>query len=274
MKRKHTILLCKYAVLVIITIITLTPIFWTALSTLRTGIATNRSFFPSINEISLKNYVDLFNERNVFRFIKNSLMYSSFSAVICVALGVLAGYSLSRYKLPGKKLILTGFIVVMMIPALVLLVPLYFMLARINFVNRAALITIYVAGSIPFSVWLNKVYIDSIPHELDEAAYIDGCTKLKSLLHIILPLAMPGCFSSLIIIFVNAWNELIFAMTFLDRMEYRPITSGIIGAMGQYNNQWFKMNTFAIIACIPILLLFFFFQRYILGGLVAGAVKE
>jgi multiple sugar transport system permease protein len=201
-------------------------------------------------------------------------MYSSFSAVICVAFGVLAGYSLSRYKLPGKKLILTGFIVVMMIPALVLLVPLYFMLARINFVNRAALITIYAAGSIPFSVWLNKTYIDSIPHELDEAAYIDGCTKLKSLLHIILPLAMPGCFSSLIIIFVSAWNELIFAMTFLDRMEYRPITSGIIGAIGQYGNQLYKMNTFAIIACIPILLLFFFFQRYILGGLVAGAVKE
>jgi ABC-type glycerol-3-phosphate transport system permease component len=234
----------------------------------------NRSFFSSPNELTLKNYIELFQDGMVFIYIKNSLMYGGFSAVLCVFIGLMAGFSLSRYNIPGKKIILTGFILIMMIPVLVLLVPLYFMFAKLNFLNRAALIIIYAAGNTPFCVWINKAYIDSIPRELDEAAYLDGCTKLKTLKHIIFPLSLPASFSTLIIIFVNGWNELIFALIFLDRIQFRPITSGILGSMGRYGNMVYKMNSFAIIACVPILVLFFFFQRYIMGGLVAGAVKE
>jgi ABC-type glycerol-3-phosphate transport system permease component len=274
MKYKTLVLTGKYAALSIISFITLTPLVWTLLSTLRYGVVQNRSFFPSLSELTLKNYIEIFQDGMVFIYIRNSLMYGGLSAALCVFIGLMAGFSLSRYKLPGKKIILTGFILIMMIPVLVLLVPLYFMFAKLNFLNRAALIIIYAAGNTPFCVWLNKTYIDSIPRELDEAAYLDGCTKLQTLKHIIFPLSLPASFSTLIIIFVNGWNELIFALIFLDRVQFRPITSGILGSLGRYVNEVYKMNSFAIIACVPILILFFVFQRYIMGGLTAGAVKE
>ena len=274
MKHKTFVLTGKYIILAIIGFITLTPLLWTLLSTLRYGRVQNKAFFPSLNEITLDNYIELFQDGMVFTYIRNSLMYGGLSAILCVFIGLLAGFSLSRFNLPGKKIILNGFILTMMIPVLVLLVPLYYVFAKLDFLNRTALILVYAAGNTPFCVWLNKAYIDSIPRELDEAAYLDGCTKILTLKHIIFPLSLPASFSTLIIIFVNGWNELIFALLFLDRVQYRPITSGILGSLGRYGNEVYKMNSMAIIACVPILLLFFFFQRYIMGGLVAGAVKE
>ena len=274
MKHRTLVLTGKYTALMIISFITLTPLLWTLLSTLRYGWVQNKSFFPSLSELTLANYIELFQEGMVFTHIKNSLMYGGYSAILCVFIGLLAGFSLSRFDLPGRKIILNGFILTMMIPVLVLLVPLYFVFAKLNFLNRTALILVYTAGNTPFCVWLNKAYIDSIPRELDEAAYLDGCTKLQTLKHIIFPLSLPASFSTLIIIFVNGWNELVYALLFLDRMQYRPITSGILGSLGRYGNEVYKMNSLAIIACVPILILFFFFQRYIMGGLVAGAVKE
>ena len=274
MKHRTLVLTAKYIALIIISLITLSPLLWTLLSTLRYGIFQNKSFFPSLNEITFKNYIELFREGMVLPYIRNSLMYGGFSAILCVFIGILAGFSLSRFDLPGKKIILTGFTSTMMIPGLVLLVPLYFVFAKLNFLNRASLILVYAAGNTPFCVWLNKAYIDSIPRELDEAAYIDGCTKIDTLKHIILPLSLPASISTLILIFVGGWNELIFALLFLDRVQYRPITSGILGSLGRYGNQVYKMNSFAIVACVPILILFFIFQRYIMGGLTAGAIKE
>jgi multiple sugar transport system permease protein len=121
---------------------------------------------------------------------------------------------------------------------------------------------------------VNKTYVDTIPEQIDEAACIDGSSKLQSLWHMIIPLALPGYVSVFIIVFVNGWNELVFASVLLTRMQWKPITTGILGLLGQYGNNWGALNTAAFLSCLPVLAVFFLLQRYFVGGIVAGAVKE
>jgi len=250
------------------------PILWTLQSTLRPwGEVLGGPLLPSLESLTLQNYIDVFRRGQIFTFLRNSTMYGGFSAILCATISLLAGYSLSRFDLPGKKYILSSFVFVMMIPVLVVLVPIYFMLVTINFANRVALVLIYAAGNTPLVVWLSKTYIDSIPKDLDEAAHLDGCNKYQTLRYIIFPLATPVFISAIIIVFVNGWSELMYAMIILDRVAFRPITSGILGALGQYGNQWDMLNTMAMLASLPVLILFLFLQRYFIGGIVSGSVK-
>ncbi len=265
----------RFAVVALLTLIALTPILWTILSTLRPSeLLIRGSLLPRLSEFTLKNYQQIIEKSYLFNFMYNSFLYSSLSALAATAVGVAGGYGLSRFVFPGSKLIMNLFILIMMIPILIVLVPLYFILVKAGFLSPTALTIIYVAGNVPFSVWVNKTYIDTIPEQIDEAACIDGSGKLQSLWHMIIPLAMPGYVSVFIIVFINGWNELVFASVLLTRMQWKPITTGILSLLGQYGNNWGALNTAAFLSCLPVLAVFFLLQRYFVGGIVAGAVKE
>ena len=161
----------------------------------------------------------------------------------------------------------------MMIPALVVMVPLYMAFSKLKLLNPTGLVMIYAAGNVPFCMWLIKAFIDTIPREIDEAAYIDGCTKFMTLRHIALPLSRAGLASAFIIVFVNSWNELMYAETFLNNIWLKPVTSGILLWKGSHGTDWAGLNTAAIFACVPILCIFFLLQDYFVNGLVAGSIK-
>jgi multiple sugar transport system permease protein len=275
MNKKRLSELLRFAAVTLLTLIALTPILWTILSTLRpTELLIRGSLFPYLSELTFKNYRLIMEKSYLLAYMYNSFLYSSLSALASTVVGVAGGYGLSRFVFPGHKFILNMFIVIMMIPILVVLVPLYFILAKAGFLSPTALIIIYAAGNVPFSVWVNKTYIDSIPEQIDEAACIDGSGKLQNLWHLILPLALPGYMSTLIIVFVNGWNELVYASVLLTRFQWKPITTGMLGLLGQYGNNWGAMNTAAFLSCLPALVVFFLLQRYFIGGIVAGAIKE
>lgn len=273
--RKKIALIARYIALVIVTILMLTPIVWTLISTLRpSNDLIMGSFLPKLSDFTLESYITVLENGDFFTYMGNSVYYAGGSALICALFSLLGAYSLSRFDYPGRKVLQLAIVYIMMIPVLMVLVPLYFIFSKMSALKPSSIVIIYAAGNIPFCMWLCKTYLDGIPKELDQAAAIDGCGRLKCLLHVITPLAVPCIISGVIIVFVNGWNESIYASVFLARNDWKPVTAGILSlGTGKYANNWGALNTCSIIACLPVMVLFFALQRYFIGGMVAGAIK-
>ena len=191
-----------------------------------------------------------------------------------VILAVPASYAIARYKFFGRKAMLLGFLVTQMLPVSVLLTPMFIMFRNLKIYNTwAAPILADATIGIPFSVLILKNYFASIPAALEEAAYIDGCNRFKAFIKILIPVAKPGVIVCAIFSFLYAWGDLAYGMTFILDQERRPITAGIFNFMGQYGTKWSYLTAFAIVAIIPVTLIFIFMQKYIISGMTNGAVK-
>ena len=167
-----------------------------------------------------------------------------------------------------------GFLVTQMLPVAVLLTPMFIMFRNMHLYNTpmSAILADATIG-IPFSVLSLKNYFASIPKELEEAAYIDGCNRLTAFLRILIPIAKPGVMVCAIFSFLYAWGDLAYGMTFIIDQQKRPITAGIFNFMGQYGTKWSYLTAFAVVTIIPVALIFIFMQKYIISGMTSGAVK-
>jgi arabinogalactan oligomer/maltooligosaccharide transport system permease protein len=204
----------------------------------------------------------------------SSIAVAIATTVVGIALACTAAYSLSRFEFPGRRLSLTMFLVVQMFPASLLMIPLYVLLHRIGLLNSlTGLVLVYSTTAIPFCVWTLKGYFDSLPKELLEAARVDGAGPLKIFWSIVLPLARPGIAVTALFSFMTAWNEFIMASTFLtdDRKYTLPVL--IQSSVGQFSADWGKFAAGAIVTSLPVMIVFYVLQKYLVGGLTAGAVK-
>ena len=194
--------------------------------------------------------------------------------LIAVVLAVPASYAIARYRFVGQKAMLLGFLVTQMLPVSVLLTPMFIMFKGMNVYNTwiSAILADATLG-IPFSVLILKNYFASIPKELEEAAYIDGCGRFKAFIKVLLPVAKPGIIVCAIFSFLYSWGDLAYGMTFILDQKKRPITAGIFNFMGQYGTTWSYLTAFAIVTIIPVALIFIFMQKYIIAGMTSGAVK-
>ncbi len=262
---------------VFILIILLFPLFWTFVTSLKTEkeiFLIPPTWYP--HELNTKSYAAQIEtgDFNMFKSFFNSFMISSGATIIAVLLAVPASYAIARYRFAGRKAMLLGFLVTQMLPVSVLLTPMFIMFRNMNLYNTwgAAILADATIG-IPFSVLILKNYFASIPKALEEAAYIDGCTRLEAFLRILVPVAKPGVVVCAIFSFLYAWGDLAYGMTFILDQEKRPITAGIFNFMGQYGTKWSYLTAFAIVAIIPVTLIFIFMQKYIISGMTNGAVK-
>ena len=275
LKRNENIILC--AVSVIILVILLFPLFWTFITSLKTEKEIFRippTWYP--HELNTKSYAAQIEtgDFNMFKSFFNSFVISGSAMVIAVVLAVPASYAIARYKFAGRKAMLLGFLVTQMLPVSVLLTPMFIMFRNLKMYNTwgAAILADATIG-IPFSVLILKNYFASIPPALEEAAYIDGCTRFTAFMKILVPVAKPGVIVCAIFSFLYAWGDLAYGMTFILDQEKRPITAGIFNFMGQYGTKWSYLTAFAIVAIIPVTLIFIFMQKYIISGMTNGAVK-
>jgi arabinogalactan oligomer/maltooligosaccharide transport system permease protein len=211
--------------------------------------------------------------------LKNSLLVALGTSVFAVVLGASAAYAFSRFNFIGRQMGMLGFIVLLMLPSTATLAPLYVLLSQIKLGSEALRTTLlglsiaYASGTLPFAVWNLKGYFDTVPKELEEAALIDGASVTQTFLRVILPLSVPALAVTVLFSFMTGWTEFILAWTFLENPSRFTLAMALRSMQGQFATPWSEFAAMSILMSIPIVLLFFALQRYIVSGLTVGGVK-
>lgn len=271
---RRNVLYCVIAIL--IAIVFLFPIYWLLSMSFKTDAESFGkivTYYP--HDFTLDPWVQNFSDKDFLRSLKNSSLIALLSMVISIGFGVPTAYGMGRYKVPGSKGFLLSFLVTQMLPASLMLTPMYLIFNKIGllgtYLGPALAIS---SGSIPFIVVTLRPYFKGIPTSLDDAARIDGCGVLRSFLLIMLPTIKTGIITVVVISFLNGWNDLVYSMTFNVKPEMRPLTANIYKFQNKYGTKWNCIMAYGAILVLPVVILFVFLQKYIVGGLTAGAVKE
>jgi multiple sugar transport system permease protein len=204
----------------------------------------------------------------------NSLLVASSVTVIALTLGSLASYALVRLRFPFRQTMLIGILGTRMIPEISLVIPLYLFATRFGLFNSPLILIItYLSFALPFAIWLMAAFFNTIPVELEDAARIDGCNRIETLFRIILPISAPGLVSTGLFVFLTAWDEFFFALIMTSTVSAKTVPVAIAEFTGRYVVDVGGMMTGGVLAAIPPVILSLIFQRYIVSGLTAGAVK-
>lgn len=261
---------------IIIAIVFLFPIYWLVQISFKSDSETFGkilTYFP--HEFTVDPWLVNLTDKTFLLSLRNSFINGFLTMAIALILGVPAAYGMGRFKVRGAHVFLLTFLVAQMLPASLTLTPMYLIFNKINLLGTHFTAPIAIAaGSIPFAVVTLRPYFKSVPKALDEAARLDGCGALKSFLFVMLPAVKTGIITIVVISFLNGWNDLIYSMTFNVSAEMRPLTANIYKFQNAYGTKWNCIMAYGTILVIPVVLLFIFLQKYIVGGLVAGAVKD
>ena len=259
------------------------PILWLIISSISTRVellSVPLRWFPAHPD--LKNYMDILlpgaqasEVARTFKLtLRNSLIVATSVTAISLLVGSIAAYSLVRIRFPMAALLLIAILGVRMIPEISLVIPLYIFAARFGVLNTPiVLIITYLSFALPFAIWLMAAFFETIPIELEDAARIDGCSRLQILFYILLPISAPGLISTTLFVFLLAWDEFFFALIFTSTVAAKTVPVAIAEFSGRYVVDITAMMTGGVLAAIPPVLLALLFQRYIVSGMTAGAVK-
>lgn len=263
-----------HILLITITLSTLYPILWVfkmAFTPVQ-GFSTSLNPFPE--NASLENFIFLFTQMPFGQWFMNSMIVSVSTTLIGIFFSCTAAYALSRFSFPGRKELLLSFLATQMFPATMMMIPIYLLIAKLELLDSLlGLVIVYSPTSIPFCTWMLKGYFDTIPKELEESAIMDGASRSIIFWKIIIPLARPAIAVTALFSFMTAWNEFILAATFMSKESMYTLPVGLKTLVGQYSTEWGKFSAGSIIVSIPIVLLFFYLQKHLVGGLTAGSVK-
>ncbi len=261
---------------VIVAITFLFPLYWILISTFKTDVEIfdkNISFWPRV--FTFTPWVTQLGDKEFLASLFNSFAIASCNMVVSTLLGLTAAYGLARFNIPFKKTLMLLFLVTQMMPNSLLLTPLYLTFTKMGLLNSyIAPVMAIATGSIPFIVVTLRPFFLSLPKSLDEAARIDGCNALTSFLRIMVPIARVGIVTCLVFCFLHGWNDLVYSMTFNVKANMRPLTANIYKYMDKYGTKWNQIMAYGMILVIPVVLIFVGLQKYIVGGLTAGAIKE
>ncbi|MEF9839383.1 MAG: carbohydrate ABC transporter permease [Lachnospiraceae bacterium] len=256
-------------------IIALFPIYWmvnTSLKPLEDATSIPIQYWPQ--NFTLDNYKDVLRLTNFPIFFGNSLIVSIISASLTVILGMFAAYGIARFKFKGKNVAMLTLLITQMVPALVLIVPLFIGFSNIGIIDtKLSLIIPYFIMAIPFCTLMMVGFFKQVPYVLEESAMLDGCSRIKSLFLIVIPVILPGLISSFVFAFISAWNELFFGVMFINSESSKTIPPGISMFIQKVDVNWANMTAAATLSMIPVMIMFFFVQKYLVQGIADGAVK-
>lgn len=259
----------------LVVLVCLFPFWWMALSsvkTLRELYTIPPIWWPSAP--TWDNYRKVLFESNIPRYFLNSLVISVGATALALVLAVFASYGFARFNFRGKPLLQSLVLVGQLLPTAAIIVPLFITLRVLGLVNTYwGLILVYMIITLPLSVWMLTSYFKAIPVELEEAAIIDGASRLGCLMRITLPLSLPGIVSVLVYAFVTTWNEFIFALCFATDSSVKTLPIGLAEFSTEFNTDWGAVMAASVVMTLPIALLFLSMQRLFIGGLTAGATK-
>jgi multiple sugar transport system permease protein len=256
-------------------VVTLFPLYWITVTSFKTPgdiFSQPLTYWPTA--ATLQNYVGLFAQSDFGVYVGNSLLVSIVAAFAATLASLLSGYVLARFEFRSKGVVLAAFFVTQMVPSFIALGPLYLMMTNLGLVDtRIGLILVYIGICIPFCTVMLRGFFANVPDALEEAAMIDGCSRLGALFRVIVPVMMPGIVASFIFNFVNCWNELFLSVTLMNSDENLTIPTAINGFISSFNVEWGPMAAAAVLTVVPTMLLFAVASRWIVQGLTSGAVK-
>ena len=267
--------IAKYAILLVFLTFAVFPLIWLFYNSLKTMPEIMNSTFALPESFNLENYVSIWTSGKFPRYYLNSVLVSVVSVGFIVLFSTMLGYVFSRLRFGLRDVLFYFLLAGMMIPVQVTLIPNFVMLRDLSLLDSyAAMILPYIAFGLPVSTYIMRTFFDELPIELEEAARMDGCSTSGIFWKVMLPIARPAVATIVIYNFFTVWNELIFALTYINDPKYRTIPLGLMDFVGQYETNLAFTFAALISAVLPLLIVYFFAQRQIIGGLTAGAVKE
>ena len=265
-----------YSILLIMTFLIFVPIFWMISTSLKTEAVmfdTPIELIPS--EPTLESYKNLWSAYPFLTYLRNSVLVVSAATFFSVSISTIAGYGISRFKFRGRSFYMSFLLATQLFPSIMLLIPYYKTFKTLNLLDSLyGLVIVYISFTIPFCTWMMRGYFNGISRDLDQAASIDGANRIRVFRSVILPLAWPGIAATAIYAFIAGWNEYLFALVFINTTEKKTVSLGIGQLIGEYRVLWNEMMAAAFFALVPMVIIFIFFNRYLVDGLAAGAVKE
>lgn len=266
-----------YLVLIVILTFAFFPIFWMISTSFKPNYEAFRvppRWIPV--PFTLESYIKQITDRGGFLvFFRNGLIVSASVTIITIILAVLSGYSFSRFRFSGKRAIFLLILATQMFPNVIIVISLYVMYRKLGLLNTyPGLILSLTTFSLPFSIWMIKGFCDTIPKEIEEAAYVDGSSKIGTLTRIVVPIISPGIVAVALFSFLVAWNNLLFSLTLSLRNDMLTIPPGfLLTYVGEFQYRWSDMCAGSTLVTIPVIIVFIFFQKYLVAGLTAGSIK-
>jgi ABC-type glycerol-3-phosphate transport system permease component len=261
--------------LVVFLVWTLVPFYWMLATSLKKDkeiYGFEATLVP--RQPTFDAYRRLFAQTPFVKYLVNSTIIAVSTTAASLVLGCLGAYALARLRFPGRRLIARGLIFSYLVPPALLFIPLFTVMSRLNLIDtRHGLTLVYLSFTLPFCTWLLLGYFRSVPLELEEAALVDGCSRMSALVRIILPMSLPALAVVAFFSFTQAWNEFLYANVFVNSVDVRTITTGLTLFVVEDVFFWGPMMGAACLATIPPVLIYLIFQRWVVKGLTLGAVK-
>jgi len=260
--------------ILLVVVFALGPYFWMVLTSIKPDADITEwplRYWPS--QVTFAHYDELLAHTSFAANLLNSLIVAVGAVVVGLAVSVPAAYAFSRFRFAGRRALMLQFLVINMFPVVLLIIPLFVLMRSLGLLDTfIGIIAGHSTFAIPFAIWMLTSYMNSIPREIDDAAFIDGASRLQAIRLVLLPLVMPGLVTTGIYIFVTSWNEYLFAMM-LSGDNVRTVTVALQHFIGEFTVQWGLLTAGGTLIAIPVTILFLLVQRRLVGGLTSGAVK-
>jgi multiple sugar transport system permease protein len=265
-----------YAMLIAGGIVMMFPIAWMLTVSVRPNIEVMKippDWIPQI--FTLDAYRKVLGSTRYLRTFVNTYFVSLAVTLLSLVIGALAGYALARFRFRGQRAVLMFLITTQMFPLVLLCIPYFQMVVRLGLYDTlTSLIVVYTTFTLPFCTLMLRSYFAQIPKDMEEAAMVDGCTRLGAIRRTLLPLSYPALIGAGLYTFLLAWNEFLFAVVLIEAWEKRVITMAIYSLLAEFVTEWSMMMAFSVLASAPLVLAFVFLQRYMVRGMTAGAVTQ
>lgn len=274
MKTSSWVQFLKYAVLIFFAFIFLYPIVLMILNSFKTNLEIFRSPLGLPTSFNLQNYIDVWHTVNFSGYVWNSIYVSAGSVFIILFVSSLAAYYLSRYSFKWNPYILFFFMLGLMLPMKLAIIPLYLIFMNLGLLDSLwALIIVYVAGNIPFAVFVFYGFFKTLPKDLEQSARLDGCNEFQVYYKIVLPLMKPAIATVGIVNLIGIWNDFFYPLIFIRSDELRTIPIGMLTLFGEYDTQWNLLFAGLTISSLPMIIAFLFASKQFIEGLTSGAIK-
>ncbi|WP_270936014.1 carbohydrate ABC transporter permease [Falsiroseomonas oryzae] len=260
----------------LVVFVTAFPLVWMVITSVKPQFELFRippTFWPE--QITFEHYARLLWETPFLLYMRNSLILSTATTVVVVAVATLGAHSLVRFRYPGREKLAQLVLFTYLLPSVVLILPLYLMMVWLGVANSLlSLVIAYTTFALPYALWLLRSFMQGIPDDLENAALVDGATRMGAFFDVILPQALPGIISTSLFTFILSWNEYLYALVLVNTDAARPLTTGVMNMLiSAFNIEWSLLMAASVMMSIPLIIIFAFLQKFLTRGFGAGGVK-
>jgi multiple sugar transport system permease protein len=274
--RRRAAHLAIYSILVVATAVMLFPVAWMLTVSVRPNVEVMKippQWIPTV--FTLAPYARVLDSPRYLRTFVNSYFVALVVTAFSLGVGALAAYALARFRFRGQRSVIMFLIITQMFPLILLCIPYFQIVVRLGLYDTlTSLILVYTTFTLPFCILMLRSYFAQIPKEMEEAAMVDGCSRLGAIARTLLPLSFPALVGAGLYTFLLAWNEFLFAVVLIESWEKRVITIAIYSLLAEFVTEWSMMMAFSVLASAPLVVAFIFLQRYVVQGMTAGAIKS